>query len=113
VGFIIVAIPTKMEEVELVDEAFLFEEIDGAVDGDQVDGRVHLLGAGEDLIDVEMLLGVVHDLENDAALAGEADAFGAKSFLQAACGLGGIKAFAGGDTMGRNGRHERVPESIF
>jgi hypothetical protein len=95
VSFIIVAVAAKMEEVEFVDEAFLFEEIDGAVDGDEVDGGVHFLGAFEDLIDVEVLLSIVHDFEDDAALAGEANSLFAQGFLEVAGGFGGVDAFAG------------------
>ena len=64
-----------------------------------MDGGVHFLGAFEDLIDVEMLFGGVHDFENDAALAGEADSLFAEGFLEVAGGFGGVDAFAGGDAM--------------
>jgi hypothetical protein len=100
VCFVVVAVAAEVEEVELVDEAFFFEEVDGAVDGDEVDGGVHFLGASENLIDVEVLFGGVHDFEDDAALAGEANSLFAESFLQAAGGFGGIDAFAGRDAMG-------------
>lgn len=68
VGFVVVAVAAEVEKIELVDEAFFFEEVDGAVDGDEVDGGVHFLGTFEDLVNVEVLFGVVHDFENDAAL---------------------------------------------
>jgi len=99
VGFVVVTVAAEVEEVELVDEALFFEEVDGAVDGNEVDGGVHFLGALEDLIDVEVLFGVVHDFENDAALAGEANSLLAEGFLEVAGGFGGVDAFAGGDTM--------------
>jgi hypothetical protein len=73
VGFVVVTIAAKVEKIELVDEAFFFEEVDGAIDGDEMDGGINFLGAGEDLIDVEMLLGGVHDFQDDAALAREAN----------------------------------------
>jgi len=69
-SFVVVAIASEVEEIEFVDETFFFEEVDGAVDGDEVDGGIHFLGALEDLVDVEVLLGGVHDFEDDAALAG-------------------------------------------
>ena len=71
VGFVVVAIATEMEKVEFVDETLALEEIDGAVDGDEMDVVIDLAGTFEDLIDVEMLLGAVHDLEDDAALTCE------------------------------------------
>ena len=108
VGFVVVAVTAEVEKVEFVDEAFFFEEIDGAVDGDEVDGGVHFLGAFEDLIDVEVLLGIVHDFEDDAALAGEANSLFAEGFLQMAGGFGGVDAFAGRDTMCGRGSHEEI-----
>jgi hypothetical protein len=108
VGFVVVAVAAEMEEVELVDEAFFFEEVYGAVDGDEVDGGVHFLGAFEDLIDVQVLLGVVHDFEDDAALAGEANSLFAEGFLEVAGGVGGVDAFARGDAMCGRGGHERI-----
>ena len=99
VGFIVVAVAAEVEEIEFVDEAFFFEEVDGAVDGDEVHGGVHFLGALEDLVDVEVLLGGVHDLEDDAALASEANSLFAESFLEMAGGFGRVDALAGGDAM--------------
>jgi len=99
VGFVVVAVTAEMEEVEFVDEAFFFEEVDGAVDGDEVDGWVHFLGAFKNLVDVEVLLGVVHDFENDATLASEADSLFAEGFLQVAGGFSGVDAFTGRDSV--------------
>ena len=99
VSFVVVAIAAKMEEIELVDEAFFFEQVDGAVNGDEVDFGADLLGTVEDLVDVEMGFGGVHDLKDDATLASEADAALAKSFLEMAGGLGGVDTFATGNAM--------------
>ena len=98
-SFVVVAIAAKMEEIELVDEAFFFEQVDGAVNGDEVDFGADLLGTVEDLVDVEMGFGGVHDLKDDATLASEADAALAKSFLEMAGGLGGVDTFATGNAM--------------
>jgi len=100
VGFVVVAVAAEMEKIELVDEAVFFQEIDGAVDGDEVDLVVEFLGAFEDLVHIEVLFGVVHDLEDGAALASEANAFVAESLLEMAGGLGGVDAFTGRDAMG-------------
>jgi hypothetical protein len=105
VGFVVVTVAAKVEQIELVDETFFFEEVDGAVNGDEVDFRADFLGAIEDLIDVEVLLGGIHDLEDDAALAGEANAALAEGVLEMAGGLGGVDAFAAGDAMGWSGGH--------
>jgi hypothetical protein len=64
-----------------------------------VDGGVDFLGASENLVDIEVLLGGVHDFEDDAALASEANSLFAEGFLKAAGGFGGVDAFAGRDTM--------------
>jgi hypothetical protein len=74
VRFIIVAIATEVQEVEFVNEALALEEIDGAVDGDEVNLGIDLLGTFENLIDVEVLFGGIHHLKDDAALARETDA---------------------------------------
>jgi len=108
VSFVIVAIAAEVEEVELVDEAFFFEEVDSAVDGDQVDSGVHFLGAFEDLVDVEVLLGGVHDFKNDAALASESNSLFTQGFLQAAGGFGRVDSLAGGDAMCWRGGHENT-----
>jgi hypothetical protein len=99
VGFVVVAIAAEMEKIELVDETFFFEEVDGAVDGDEMDFRTDFLCTLEDLIDVEMGFGGVHDLEDDTALAGQTDAALAQGFLEMARGFGGVDAFAAGNAM--------------
>jgi hypothetical protein len=45
VGFVIVTVATKVEKIEFVDESLTFEEVDGAVDGDQMDVLVDMPGA--------------------------------------------------------------------
>jgi len=112
VSFVVVAVAAKVEEIEFVDEALAFQEIDGAVDGNEVYFGVDFLGAIEDLIDVEMLLGGIHDLEDDAALAGEADTTVTKSVLEMALGGGGVDALAGGNAMCRSGRHGASPRGM-
>lgn len=109
VGLVVVAVAAEMEEVELVDEALAFEEIDGAIDGDEVDFGVDLLGALENLVHVEVLFGVVHYLENDAALASETNAAFAEDDLKSSRGIGGIETFTARDASGRRrrGAHRR------
>jgi hypothetical protein len=102
-SFVVVTIAAEMEEIEFVDETFFFEQVDGPIDGDEMDFGVDFLGAIEDLVDIEVLLGGVHHLENHAALASETNATLAKRLLEMARGGGGIDAFAGRDAMGRGG----------
>jgi hypothetical protein len=108
VGFVVVAIAAKVEEIELVDEAFFFEQVDGAVDGDEMDFGADFLGAIQDLIDVEMLFGGVHDLEDDAALAREANAALTQRLLEVAGRGGNVDAFAAGDAMGWSDGHGTI-----
>jgi hypothetical protein len=105
VRFVIVTIAAKVQEIEFVDEALLLQQIDGAIDGDEVNLGIDFLRAGEDLIDVQVLFGGVHHLQDDAALAGEADATLAQGVLQAG-GRGGVDALAAGDAVTRVGGHE-------
>ena len=108
VGFVVVAVAAEMEEIELVDEAFFFQKVDGAVHGDEMDGGVHFLGAREDLVHVEVLLGGIHHFQDDAALASQANSLFAEGFLKVPGGFGGVNAFAGGDTMCGRGGHETI-----
>ena len=97
-----------MKKVELVDEALFLEEVDGAVDSDEMDFGADLLRAIQDLVDVQVLLGGIHDLEDDAALARETYAALAQSLLQMAGGVSRIDALAGRDATSRNGGHEEI-----
>ena len=108
VGFVIVAVAAKMEQIEFVYETFALEEIDGAVNGDEMNFGIDFLGGIEDLVNVEMLLGRVHDLKDDPALAGETNAALAESGLQLAGGLGDVDAFAARDPMGGCGSQMRL-----
>jgi hypothetical protein len=112
VGFVVMAIAAEVEEVELVDEALPFEEVDGAVDGDEMDFGIDFLGAFEDLVDIEMLLGRIHDLENDAALARKTNAALAEGVLEMAGGFGGVDTFAAGDPTRWGGGHGAILETV-
>jgi hypothetical protein len=108
VGFVIVTITAKMEKIEFVDQALFLEEIDGAIDGDEMDVWINFLGAAENLIDIEVLFSVIHDLENHAALARKTDAALPESGLEMSGRVGGIDALAGGDASGWYRGHENV-----
>jgi len=113
VGFVVVAVAAEVEEIELVDETFLFEEVDGSVDGDQMDFGIDFLCALEDLVDVEVLLGGVHDLQDDAALPREANTALAEGVLEMSGGFGGVDAFAARNTTGWGGSHgAKTSESV-
>jgi len=77
-----------------------------------MDFGTDFLGAFEDLVDVEMLLGGVHYLEDDTALAGETNAAVAKGVLEMARGLGGVDTFTGRDAAGWSGGHGASLERV-
>jgi hypothetical protein len=63
-----------MEQVELVDQAFLLKDFEGAVNGDAIDSRVALLGQFVELVGVEVDVRLVDQLEQQLALPGEPNA---------------------------------------
>ena len=108
VGFVVVAIATKVQEIKLVNEAFFLQQVDRAVDGDEVNFRADFLSAIEDLINVEVLLGRVHDLENDTALASETNTALAQGVLKMAGGFGSVNAFAARDAVRWSSGHGAI-----
>src|SRR5256885_13524429 len=105
VGLVIVAVAAEMQQIEFIDEPFFFQEFDSAIDGDEVNARIDFASAGKNLIDVEMLLGVIHHLEDDAALPGQANAALAQSFGEMAGSFGSVDALAGRGAMRWRGGH--------
>ena len=98
------AITAQVQQVEFVNQALAFEQVERAVHGDAGDARIELLGAFEDFGGVEMAARCFHDLEQDAALFGEADAARSEGLLQVARGFV-IDTFASGDAMFWCGSH--------
>src|SRR6516164_11167595 len=66
---------------------------------------IDIFGALEDLIHVEVLLGVVHHLQDYAPLAGQPDATFPKRFRQVSGGFWSIDALAGRRAMRWRGCH--------
>jgi hypothetical protein len=100
VRLVIMAIAAKMKQVEFIDEAVFLQEIDGAVDGNEMHFRADFLSALEDLVHVEMLLGSVHDLKNYATLTSQPYATLAQGLLKMTGSFSRVDAFATGDSMG-------------
>lgn len=109
VGFVVVAMAAEMEQVEFVNQALALEQVERAVDGDARDPRVHFLRTREDFSGVEMPRGGVHHLEDDAALAREANSLSRELALQIPRRVLDVDAFAGGDAMAGCGRHVSQP----
>ena len=76
VGFVEMAIAAEMQEIELVNEALAFQEIESAIDSYARYARIEFLGALENFVGVEMAASCVHHLQEDATLACEANAAG-------------------------------------
>jgi hypothetical protein len=94
-GFVIVTIAAQVQQVQLVNQAMFFEQVDGAIDSDQVHALINFLGTLQDLVHIQMLLGVIHNLQNDAPLPRQANSLRAQRLLQAASGFCGVESFTG------------------
>ena len=68
--------------------------------GDAVHAGVHLLGAAQNGGGVEVPLRALDHLQNDAALASQADAAVPELALQPADGFVGVDALSGGNAVG-------------
>ena len=99
VCFVIMLIAAEMQQIEFVDQAVALQEIERAVDGDAMDVGIDALRALEDFVGGEVALGAVHHLEEDAALARQADAFFGERFFEAAGARIDVNAFSGTDAM--------------
>ncbi len=99
VAFVEVLVAAQVEQVEFVDQAVAFEQIDGPVDSHAMDAGIEFLRAIENGAGVEMALGAVHDLEENFPLARQAHAALCEGLLQAARPLVCVYSLAGGDSM--------------
>jgi hypothetical protein len=113
VSFIIVPIAAQVQQVQLVNQAMFFEQINRAVDGNQMDALIDLLRAFQDLIDIQVLLGIIHNLQNHAPLPRQPDTFGAQRLLQTAGSFRGIESLAGRNPVLWCCRHAAVSEGAL
>jgi hypothetical protein len=97
--------PSKMEKVQLVDQTVMFEQFESAIDGYACNFGVDLLGLLEDFGSIHVANRRFDHLNNDAALAREANVTRAQLALKLARRLVNIDAFARGDAVCRSGRH--------
>jgi hypothetical protein len=84
-----------MQQVQLVDQAMFFEQINRAVDGNQMHAPINLLSPLQDLIDIQVLLGVIHYLQNHAPLPRKTNALRAQRVLQITSSLRGVESLTG------------------
>ncbi len=105
-AFVVVLIAMDVEQVELVNQAVALEHVERAIDGDAVNARIDLLRQLENRPGVQVPLGIIHHLKQDAALAREAYAALGEGGLQAAGPGVSVQAFAAGDAMSASRGHE-------
>jgi hypothetical protein len=94
------------QQVKLINKTKFLEEIYRTVDGDKMDAGIDFLRALENLIHVQVLLGGIHNFEDDAPLPREPDAALANGLLQFSSCLRGIEALARRNPVGRRYSHE-------
>src|SRR3990170_1346555 len=99
VAFVVVAMPVDVQQVELVEQAQALEHFQGAIDGDAVDVGVNLLRALQDGISAEMLFRLVHDFQQDPALARQAHSAPFQRQAQTARAGMSVDALAGGNAL--------------
>jgi len=77
VALVEMPVAAKVKKIELVNQALALQQIDRAIHGDASDRGINFLGAFEDFARVQVAAGCLHHLQQDAALAREANAAGA------------------------------------
>jgi hypothetical protein len=99
VAFVKMLLTVDVKKVELVNQAHFFKHVEGAIDGDAVNLRVDALRPLEDCAGIEMALGAVHHLKQDAALAREAHSALGESGLQSAGRVVSVDTLTTGNSL--------------
>jgi hypothetical protein len=102
---VVVPVPAQMEQVKFVNQAVLLEKINRAVNSDEVYAGINFLRSFEDLVDVQVLLGLIHHLQNDAPLPRQPNAQPPNGLLQSTGGFRGVKPLTGGNPVRWRGSH--------
>lgn len=111
VAFVVVAIAAQVQQVQLVNQALAFQQVERAIDRYLRNFGIDFLSAVEDFVRIEMAARGLHHLQDHAALAGEADAARTEGLGQVTRHLT-IDALAGGNAMGWSVRGHRFDNSI-
>ena len=98
-AFVKMLVAPQVQQVEFVNQAVAFEQIQGSVDRYAVHPGIQFLSAFQDCSGIQVSFGAVHYAEQNFALARQANATFFQGFLQPAGALMGVDAFAGGDSM--------------
>ena len=105
-AFVKMLVAPQVQQVEFVNQAVAFEQIQGSVDRDAVDPGIQFLSAFQDGSGVEVSFGAIHYAEQNFSLPRQANAAFFEGFLQAAGAFMDIDPFAGGDSMCCGGHGE-------
>ena len=84
-GLVVVGLALPMHEVELIHQTRILEELERAVDRDTVDFGVAFSGQAIEPVRVQVGAGALQQLEQDAALPGQAQPLLAQGCLDAGC----------------------------
>ena len=74
-GFVVVLVAFVVHEIQLIHHAAGFQHFQRAVDGNAVEFRIFCLGQLIQTLGIQMLAGLIDQLEQNLALAGKAHAF--------------------------------------
>src|SRR6266852_4149207 len=100
VAFVVVLVAADVQQVELVDQPVALEQIESPIDGDAVHPRVDALRPAEDGAGIEVPLGAIHHLQQDAPLASQPHTAVFERRLQLARPGIGVDSFARGNAAG-------------
>ena len=92
-GFVVVLVAFVVHEVQLIHHAAILEHLQRTVDRHAVELGIFLLGQLEQPLGIQMLPGLVDQLQQDLPLAGEADAFLAQGNLDGVDGHNRLLTF--------------------
>ena len=98
--FVVVPVAAQMQQIQLVNQALFFKKVNRAVDGNEVNAGVDFLCSREYLIHVQMLLSVVHHLQDDPPLPRHSNAASCCRLLKLAGCFRGVEALTGGNPVG-------------
>src|SRR6267154_795307 len=107
VRFVVVPVAAKMQQIQLVNQALFFKKINRAVNGNEVNAGVDFLRARQNLIHVQMLLGVIHHLQDHPPLPRHADTTSRRRLLKLAGCFCGVEPLTRGYAVGWRCSHSQ------
>jgi hypothetical protein len=81
-----VALALYVQQIEFINESLPFQQSERAIDGHAINAGIDFGGLAQDLRGVEMLTGILDDLQNDSALVRKSNSSGHQGGLQSAGG---------------------------